>query len=134
MIGLFDCVLLLLSALLAILASLQPQSSLFLLPLTQSWVIAVYILAVELPRVIAFGLLARRPDWRRPRLLMGVTRVATQGLHVYLLVYSFLQTGVGAHPGLLAANVMLLMTDTYLTAVIFAWWRRSPQEVIEIEL
>jgi hypothetical protein len=137
-IGLFDLGLLLLNALLGILSAISPKNPLFLLPLAPSfawWVILARIFAVDLPRVIAFGLFSKVPgdaSSRAPRLLQGVVRVVTQGVHVALVVYTF--TRVGVQPLLLAINIALLMGDLYATAVMFAWYRTTPQEAIEIEL
>lgn len=137
-IGIYDVSWLILEVLLAIFAgATYTLGTYFTLPVDKqlAWVVVLKIVIVDLLRVCAFGLLLSKGDSeRRLRLIMGVTRVSTQGLWVFLIAWSFKEMGVRAHWAKLILNIALLMIDLYFTAVIFSFYRTTTQEEIEIEL
>jgi hypothetical protein len=137
-IGVFDIGLFLLEVVLAIFAGATNHlDSYFTLPVSNAlaWIVVLKILIVDFVRVCVFGILLQQGDTeKRLRLTMGIARVGTQGLHVFLVVWSFFKLGVAGHIAKLIFNVALLLADVYFTAVIFSFYRTTTQEEIEIEL
>lgn len=146
-VGLFDVSLFLLDLTLAILAALSHQPSIFFfLPLfpkdavvSNIWAMYLKLILVDLARVLSFGFLLVKSGSKGSRLLMGATRVVSQGIQIILVAvtcwqavnYHLAKAKVGWAIGL---NVFLVLFDLYYSIVIFSWYRRTPQEEIEIEL
>ncbi len=94
--------------------------------------VAVEILLVELPRVVAFFYFLKS-DYKievKPRLVMFSTRLCTTWLHLGLLVYGFYT--LGGVPNnriiILLANLLFIALDTYFLVVLFSYYKVSPQE------
>lgn len=127
-----------LDIILAIFASISGKFNVFFtLPLEKSsvWIMVVKILIVDLTRVFAFGLLLKRDSHeRRPRLFMGLARVGTLALHIFLTAFSYTVMGTRGQILKLILNILLMIADVYFSAVIFSYYRTTTQEEIEIEL
>ena len=94
--------------------------------------VAVEILLVEFPRVLAYFYFLRSNYTQeiKPRLIMFVTRLCTTWFHIGLLVYGFYILG-GVPKNriiVLLANLLFIGLDTYFLAVLFSYYKVSPQE------
>lgn len=152
LIGHFDVLLFLTDLILVILVALTNDPGYFtFLPLPNKGMVKVdpsasmayamflKLILVDLARVMAFGFLKIRGGSVCSRLAMGTLRVATQGIQIMLVAitcYRANRMGVMKFRigWSIALNVILIMLDVYFSAVIFSWYRRTPQEEIEIEL
>jgi len=134
-IGYYDVGFLMLEIILAVYAgATHTLETYFTLPIDSQviWAVVLKIVIVDFLRVCAFGLLHSRQDDRPTRLGMGVIRVLTQGLWVFLLAWCLKETGLQARK--LVFNILCILLDLYFTAVIFSYYRTTTQEEIEIEL
>lgn len=144
LIGHFDLVLFLLDLLLVIMVALTNDLGYFtFLPLrhnaSMAYAMFLKLILVDLVRVLAYGFLKVRSGSIFSRLVMGTLRVATQGVQILLVAltcYQAAKLGVMKFriSWSIALNVILIAMDLYFSLVIFSWYRRTPQEEIEIEL
>ena len=103
----------------------------FVLPVdrTHVWLAVAQIFLVDFMRVVAYLYLVKRDkSERRPRLIMGLVRVLTLGIHLALLGYAFSIFGPSGYSLVILANVILFLIDVYFCAVIFSFYRLLPQD------